>query len=150
MVGDVGEGPEGSGLGVLTPEECRQLLRRASVGRVAVTIGAVPAVFPVNFMVVDDAIVFRTSTGTKLDAATRKKVVAFEVDEFDTLYHDGWSVLAVGVADELREPAQVERAKDLPLVPWADGRRNHFVAIRPEFLSGRRIVHRAPLAATGA
>jgi len=67
------------GIGVLDEAECLELLSRSSIGRVAVTIGAVPAVFPVNFRLVDRSIVFRTGTGTKLDAAVRHAVVAFEV-----------------------------------------------------------------------
>ncbi len=131
------------GLAVMDQAECMTLLRRTSVGRVAVTIGAVPAVFPVNFGVLaDDAIVFRTGTGTKLDAAMRSAVIAFEVDEVDPLYHEGWSVLVVGVADELRDPARVAQAMRLPLAPWAPGHRDHLVCVHPEVVSGRRIVHR--------
>jgi nitroimidazol reductase NimA-like FMN-containing flavoprotein (pyridoxamine 5'-phosphate oxidase superfamily) len=131
---------------VLEETECLKLLAQSAIGRVAVSIGAVPAVFPVNFAMLDEAIVFRTSSGTKLAAAMRNSVVAFEVDDFDSLYHDGWSVLVVGIADELRDPELVERAKSLPLVPWAEGARDHVVAIRPEFVSGRRIVHGPELA----
>jgi nitroimidazol reductase NimA-like FMN-containing flavoprotein (pyridoxamine 5'-phosphate oxidase superfamily) len=133
---------DGSGIGVMDHEECMARLRRASVGRVAVTIGAVPAVFPVNFGLFDDGtVVFRTGTGTKLDAATRNAVIAFEVDEVDPLYHEGWSVLVVGVADELRDPVLLEQAHRLPLAPWAPGARDHFVCLRPEVVTGRRIVH---------
>ncbi len=131
------------GVEVLGRNECLELLGRSSIGRVAVSIGAVPAVFPVNFAVLDNAIVFRTSNGTKLDAAMRNSVVAFEVDDFDPLYHEGWSVLVVGVADELRDPELLDTAERLPLVAWADGPHEHLVAIEPELVSGRRIVHRA-------
>lgn len=123
-------------------DECLALLRTASIGRVAVTIGAVPAVFPVNFGVLEDGgIVFRTGTGTKLDAAMRNAVIAFEVDEVDPMYHEGWSVLVVGVADELRDPERMVLASELPLVPWAPGARDHIVCLHPEVVSGRRIVH---------
>ncbi|MGA2037498.1 MAG: pyridoxamine 5'-phosphate oxidase family protein [Acidimicrobiales bacterium] len=137
---------EDEGVAVLEQDECLELLGRSSIGRVAVSMGAVPAVFPVNFAVLDQAIVFWTSTGTKLDAAMRNAVVAFEVDDVDALYHEGSSVLVVGIADELRDPALVERAKRLPLAPWAEGPREHVVVIRPEFISGRRIVHHSNLA----
>lgn len=137
-----------TGTEVLSEAECEELLRHCSVGRVALSIGAVPAVFPVNFATLDGMIVFRTASGTKLDGATRKTVVAFEVDEVDPLYHEGWSVLAVGICDELRDPEQVERVNRLGLAAWADGVKDHTVAIRPEFISGRRIVHRAAPAPT--
>jgi len=89
----------------------------------------------------DGDIVFRTGAGTKLDAALHNSVVAFEVDDVDPLYHGGWSVLVVGIADEVRDPASLQRAMALPLAPWAPGDRHHVVALRPEFVSGRRIVH---------
>jgi uncharacterized protein len=140
---------DGEAVATLEEAECFDLLGRSSIGRVAVSIGAVPAVFPVNFAMLDGTIVFRTSTGTKLDAAMRNSVIAFEVDEFETLYHDGWSVLVVGIADEMLDPALVERAEHLPLAAWAEGSREHVVVVRPEFVSGRRIVHGSRSAPTG-
>jgi len=132
-----------AGLEVMDEEECLELLSSRHVGRVAVTIGAVPAVFPVNFALLDGRIVFRTGSGTKLDAALRHSVVAFEVDDVDPTYRSGWSVLVVGVADEVRDPAAVRRALALPLAPWAPGDRPQVVALQPEFISGRRILRRA-------
>ena len=102
----------------------------------AVSIGAVPAVFPVNYGVLDGAIVFRTGEGSKLDAAVRNAVVAFEIDEVDPLYHEGWSVLVVGLADEVRDGPLAARAQHLPLKPWAPGPRHHLVAIHPEIRLG--------------
>ncbi len=69
-----------NGLEVLNREECLRLLRHATLGRVAITSGALPQVLPVNFRLFGDRIVFRTGLGTKLDAATSNNVVAFEVD----------------------------------------------------------------------
>lgn len=139
------------GMAVLDEAECLELLRQGSIGRVAVTIGAVPAVFPVNFGVLDDgAVVFRTGTGTKLDAAMRNAVIAFEVDEVDPVHHEGWSVLVVGIADELRDPGLVERALHLPLASWAPGAKDHLVCVHPEFVSGRRIVRHDAAAASTA
>jgi uncharacterized protein len=128
------------GLEEIDRDECLRLLMGRGVGRVAVTIGAVPAVFPVNYGLLDEAVVFRTGAGTKLDAAVRHAVVAFEVDEIDTLYHEGWSVLVVGRAVEITDGPTFERAEHLPLRPWAGGARTHLVAVRAEIVTGRRIV----------
>ena len=62
------------GLELLDEAECRRLLASSRLGRVAVNMAALPAIFPVNFVVEDDHIVFRTGTGTKLEAATRHAV----------------------------------------------------------------------------
>ncbi|HEV8627037.1 MAG TPA: pyridoxamine 5'-phosphate oxidase family protein [Acidimicrobiia bacterium] len=128
-----------NGLEILSPDECRDLLRRGEVGRVAVTIAALPAVFPVNYALLGDEIVFLTGEGTKLRAAVAEAVVAFEVDDFDATRPYGWSVLAVGVAQEITDPEQLSAARNLGLHPFAAGDRTHFVKIRPEFISGRRI-----------
>ena len=129
----------GSSFEALGEEECFSLLQNGSVGRVAVSVGAIPAVFPVNYHAFHGDIYFFTAEGTKLAAATRRAVVAFEIDHFDAQYHHGWSVLAVGFATEVHETLIRELAVHFPLQPWAPGSRCHLVQIRPDFLSGRRI-----------
>lgn len=119
--------------------ECLWLLEKKALGRVAVSVGALPAVFPVNYAMEDGAIYFLTGGGTKLAAAVRGSCVAFEIDEFDTRYHHGWSVLAVGRAEEVQGEAAARILERLALEPWAPGVRDHLVRMRPEFLSGRRI-----------
>lgn len=132
-----------AGMGLLDEAECLALLHNATIGRVAVSIGAVPAVFPVNFTMVDGAVAFLTGNGTKLDAAVREAVIAFEIDDFDPVYHQGWSVLVVGTARERRDRADVERALAAGLAAWAPGHKEHLIWLEPEFMSGRRIlVHR--------
>jgi nitroimidazol reductase NimA-like FMN-containing flavoprotein (pyridoxamine 5'-phosphate oxidase superfamily) len=128
------------GLELLTEAECLTLAAHRPVGRVAVCVGALPAVFPVNHCMVGRDVVFRTAVGTKLDAALSEAVVAFEVDDFDAEGHLGWSVLIVGVASEI-EADELARLEPLPVRAWAHGARTHTVRIRPEFLSGRRIVN---------
>jgi uncharacterized protein len=129
-----------NGLEILSPEQCHDLLRRNDVGRVAVTVAALPAIFPVNYAVVEGDIVFRTGQGTKLRAAVERAVVAFQIDHFDRSIGSGWSVMAVGLAEEITEPGELARVQRLALRPFAGGDRPHFVKIRPEFLSGRRLV----------
>ena len=123
----------------LDEEECFSLLHRNSIGRVAVSLGEIPAVFPVNYHALNGAIYFFTAEGTKLDAAARGAMVAFQIDHFDVQFHHGWSVLAVGVATEVEEPLIRELAAHFPLQPWAPGTRSHLVQIWPDFVSGRRI-----------
>jgi uncharacterized protein len=130
-----------NGMAVLSTAECLQRLGRAGIGRVAVSIGALPAVFPVNYAVDDGDIYFRTATGTKLTAASRNAVVAFEVDHADRLEHDGWSVLVVGPAAEVTDPAELKRLSALPLRRWIAGGPDTLVRIRAEHVSGREIAH---------
>jgi len=132
-------GVNGRGFEALDEEECLALLAGKGIGRVAVTMEAMPVVLPVNYCCVDGAIAFRTGEGMKLSAATEHAVVAFEVDDIDPVTHTGWSVLAVGIARTLTTPADLKWAEMLPLRPWAPGSKHHVVRLVPEFLSGRRI-----------
>ena len=128
-----------NGLEILSPAQCLDLLGGASVGRVAVTVAALPAIFPVNYGLLEDQIVFLTGEGTKLRAALERAVVAFQVDHIDEDTASGWSVMVVGVAEEITDAAAFAAASRLDLRPFAAGNRSHFVRIRPEFISGRRI-----------
>ena len=127
------------GTELLTEPEAWALLRSGDFGRVGVTIGALPAAFPVNYVVIDDAIVFRTSPGTKLSAATDHAVGAFEVDDRDPATRSGWSVLAVGASEVVHDVDLLLQAAATGLEPYAGGTRGHLVRIRPELLSGRRV-----------
>jgi nitroimidazol reductase NimA-like FMN-containing flavoprotein (pyridoxamine 5'-phosphate oxidase superfamily) len=123
----------------LTKSQCFELLARERLGRVAVVDDLGPVVFPVNFILDRHMVIFRTSEGTKLDAACRGSRVAFEVDGTDTATHTGWSVLVRGEAIEVTDPAELARLRKLPLHPWAPGAKTHYVRILPAALTGRRI-----------
>lgn len=129
------------GLELLTEEQARELLATGEVGRIGISIRALPAIFPVNYRVIDDAIVFRTAPGSKLSAAADHAVVAFEVDDYELADRTGWSVLAVGRAEVVTDLAMTFKVLDARLDPLAEGRRSSIVRIEPTFVSGRRIVH---------
>lgn len=130
-----------NGLELLTQEAAWDLLSGEEVGRVGITLGGLPVILPVNFVVLDGTVVFRTGSGSKLSAAAAGAIVAFEVDSHDRETRSGWSVLVVGrseVVHDLDATFQVLAAK---LEPFADGSRPSLVRIHPDFVSGRRIVH---------
>ncbi|MFE2601932.1 pyridoxamine 5'-phosphate oxidase family protein [Streptomyces mirabilis] len=123
----------------LGPDECRARLSTHGLGRVAVSTPGGPAVVPVNYEVVDDAIVFRTAPNSAPAAAVGTDV-AFEVDHVDEAMSQGWSVLAIGPARAVTEPEAVRRLADhAHSKPWAGGERELWVSIRPTQLTGRRI-----------
>jgi nitroimidazol reductase NimA-like FMN-containing flavoprotein (pyridoxamine 5'-phosphate oxidase superfamily) len=128
-----------NGLQILERDECFALLAGATVGRIAITSNALPVVLPVNFVLLGDHIVVRTGRGTKLDAATRNTVVAFEVDEVDTADQTGWSVLVTGVARELVAPDEIEAVTAAPPARWAPGPDGRYIAISTDMVSGRRL-----------
>lgn len=130
---------------VLGDDECWTLLRQATVGRVAMCIEGRPAIFPVNYALRGRFIVFRTASGTKLDA-TRARPTAFEIDGFDPQRREAWSVVVGGTADEITDVDELDDARGLPLFPWHVGPKAHFVRIPVEEISGRRF--RTPYASS--
>jgi nitroimidazol reductase NimA-like FMN-containing flavoprotein (pyridoxamine 5'-phosphate oxidase superfamily) len=129
------------GLELLTEDQARELLAQGEIGRVGITIGALPAIFPVNYRVIDGAIVFRTAPGSKMSAAAEGAVVAFEVDDYQLADRTGWSVLAIGRAEVVHDLDLSFKVMEANLEPFADGARTSIVRIEPTFLSGRRLVH---------
>jgi nitroimidazol reductase NimA-like FMN-containing flavoprotein (pyridoxamine 5'-phosphate oxidase superfamily) len=123
----------------LTEAECRTLLATRTFGRVGVTSGGLPVIFPVRYLYDDAAITFRTGGGTKLRAAESGDVLAFEVDAYDHETGEGWSVLVLGRATVLTTEHEDD---DLPTLDAtrAEGRRNHYVRLHCELLTGRRLV----------
>jgi len=128
------------GLETLDRSECLKLLATAPVGRIGVTIRALPTILPVNFAVVGDSIVFRTVPGTKLDAATRRAVVAFEADSYAPDRSSGWSVVVQGVCSDVADAAERAALAATPIRAWAfdEGVADRFVRIDISFVSGRR------------
>ena len=126
-------------LSMLSREECLRLLASVSVGRIGLSVAALPVVLPVNFALLDGNVVFRTVEGTKFHAAALGAVVAFEADDYDPSGTRGWSVLIQGVSNVVTDPSELMRVRQLTLHPWAvDGSADRIVRIIASLLSGRR------------
>jgi uncharacterized protein len=129
-----------TGLVLLDREECLEHLARHSVGRLAVVEGDHPMVFPVNYVMAGDEVVFRTAAGSKLTAALRAPV-ALEIDDLDETSRSGWSVVVKGWAEEITDQhgAAVQALRELPLDPWATSEKPHWLRIVPRAITGRRL-----------
>jgi uncharacterized protein len=116
--------------------ECLELLAGEEVGRLGVVAGGRPEIFPVNYVLDGNGILFRTAPGTKLDAAAGDAVV-FEVDHLDRATRSGWSVVIHGRAALYThfDSAAMERASSL----WWASPKEHLLRITPEVITGRRL-----------
>ena len=130
------------GLEILTADECRDLLRSHTLGRIAVRIGEAPAILPVGYGLLGDDIVFRTDPGSKLSAALMRVMVAFEVDDIDAGSRAGSSVVVTGFVEEVRDAATLRRVEELNLEPWVAEGRDYVVRITPRTITGRRLAPR--------
>lgn len=123
----------------INTDEAFALLARGGqhVGRLVITVGSEPVVFPLNYAVDGDAIVFRTQVGTKLTGITRS-LATFEVDDIDAS-GQGWTVAFEGLAQEVldADPETLRaRVAAIELETWPGGDRPHVVRIRPYRVHG--------------
>ncbi len=124
----------------LSTTECEELLRAGMVGRVAACTPNGPHIIPVNYSVVDDAIVMRTTPYSLLGSQAGGTVLALEVDQFDYEYHRGWSVVARGRAKVVVDAAELEHVRETwNPVAWAAGGRTLYLRLRWTELTGRRL-----------
>lgn len=123
-------------------DECYRLLatHRPRLGRLAFISAGRPHVFPMNYVAVDRLVYFRSAPGSKMMAALRVDQVAFEIDDVDEVWEEGWSVLAVGRLREVNDEDELVELRRLPLRPWAGGDRSHYLRLDIAEISGRRIV----------
>ncbi len=120
----------------ISDEESWGLLAGAQLGRLATSIGDDIEMFPVNYVVDHDSIVFRTAEGSKLFELTVNSRVAFEVDE--STGDGGWSVVLHGDAKVLEDEDEIAHAQTLRLRPWVPTIKTTFVRIVAHRVSGRR------------
>lgn len=123
---------------ILSNDECWELLRRTSVGRLAVSIAGKPDIFPINYLADGEGLVFRSGAGTKLAAAALLHDVAFEIDGYEPANRIAWSVVVKGKAHQVERMEDVFAAEDLPLFPWLASPKPNFVRIAPTEITGRR------------
>jgi nitroimidazol reductase NimA-like FMN-containing flavoprotein (pyridoxamine 5'-phosphate oxidase superfamily) len=127
----------------LDRSECLRLLAASAVGRIAISVPewGHPVIRPVNYVfdTPSQSVLIRTAPGSKLHATLRSARAAFEIDGIDEAGRVGWSVIIVGVSEEILNAAELRRIDRLGLEPWAPGRKGHWIRIRANTVSGRRI-----------
>ncbi|WP_372729087.1 pyridoxamine 5'-phosphate oxidase family protein [Nocardioides sp.] len=125
---------------VLGTEECRTLLNSGVVGRIAVSTPDGPHIVPVNYAVVDDSIVVRTSAYSLLGTYGRDSTLAFEVDHVDHEQQHGWSVVARGRGEFVTDDDELDHIQQVwDPRPWATGVRALYLRLTWSELSGRRL-----------
>jgi nitroimidazol reductase NimA-like FMN-containing flavoprotein (pyridoxamine 5'-phosphate oxidase superfamily) len=125
----------------LTEAECRELLDRHHFGRFAFvdSVGVLPSIIPVNYLLDDDKVVIRTDAGSKLAAAIRGAPVALEVDGVDENHQVGWSVVVRGRAEEVTDEDKLAKLRQTPLLAWHPRAKPRYIQINPSQVIGRRI-----------
>ena len=130
----------------LTADACWSLLGTGGIGRLATVVtdratGSVaPDIFPINYLVHDRSILFRTAPGSKLMELAEESAVAFEADGADG--DEYWSVVLRGSAarmlvdDEIQSSGILELHTSHPSDKW------NYLKITSDVITGIRF-HRA-------
>lgn len=128
----VDEGP----VTVVGEDEAWGLLGSVTLGRLVTYFGGQLEVFPVNFAVQKNTLLFRTAEGTKLFTTVMSDQVLFEVDDHTTT--EGWSVVVRGTAALLNSVEEIREAEGAQLLPWVPTVKLRYVRITPSEISARR------------
>jgi Pyridoxamine 5'-phosphate oxidase len=128
-------------LNALSRAESLRLLGGVSMGRLVFTHLALPAIRPVNHVLHDGQVIIRTYRGTAIATAVGANpgtVVAYEADLIDPDSHVGWSVIIVGRASRVTDPAEADRYR-AQLRPWVAGGLDDVIAIQADMVDGFRL-----------
>ncbi|MBK0417930.1 pyridoxamine 5'-phosphate oxidase family protein [Leucobacter sp. CSA1] len=119
----------------LREDECWEHLRAHQLGRLVTRVGDVVDIFPVNYVVDGESIVFRTAEGGKLAGLTINASVLFEVDEYTA--DDAWSVVVRGQAHRIADEEELAAVEQLPLAPMVPTLKLNHIRITPDSVTGR-------------
>jgi uncharacterized protein len=119
----------------LDDDQSWKLLEGTKHGRLVVTVGGEPDIFPVNYAVGNRRIYLRTAPGNKLAELTINANVLFEADGI--LSDEAWSVVLRGTARVLEQSADIAAAESLGLQQWVPTLKDFYVEIQPVSISGR-------------
>jgi nitroimidazol reductase NimA-like FMN-containing flavoprotein (pyridoxamine 5'-phosphate oxidase superfamily) len=122
----------------MTRDECVELLRSSSIGRIAVVDDGVPVVFPVNYRLIEDGnkvfLAIRTRRGNIIDRSGES--VGFQLDAIDPAHTAGWSVLVRGLLHHLGDAPGAQDLLDPH--PWIEDR-DEWLLMSPVTITGRRV-----------
>jgi hypothetical protein len=85
----------------LAADECLALLRLMSLGSIIYLEGEVPAARPLEYMMIEDSVVFAVAGKSRLRPWLDHALVSFQVDVIDAESGSGWTVLGTGTAESL-------------------------------------------------
>ena len=124
----------------LSYEECEKLLRAGVFGRMVLNRPTGPEIVPVNYVVVGNAVLVRTSPGSLLDRLADGALLAFETDDVNYERWHGWSVVARGRGERVTPEELTEEEAAVPGPPaWIRRDVESWIRLRWVTLTGRRI-----------
>lgn len=126
----------------LTDEQSLELLATKSFGRLVLQYGDHVDLFPLNYLVNEGKLLFRTAEGSKLLGLRLNDSVLFEADNVghaDQTPGQAWSIIVRGNARILTKSDEIHAADELSLNPWVPTLKYNYVEVTPKEngISGR-------------
>jgi len=125
-------------LELLGEAECLALLTAHDVGRVAMIVDGRPVIYPVNYVVDENSIVFRTNWPILAQASLA--LLAFQIDSVDVGRQSGWSLMVQGMGHDITDAldSASEHLQAVPVSPWVPGPQPRLLRLVPWTISGHR------------
>jgi nitroimidazol reductase NimA-like FMN-containing flavoprotein (pyridoxamine 5'-phosphate oxidase superfamily) len=116
--------------------ECWAAMRTGTLGRLGFSVDGEQEIFPLNYVIDQGTIVFRTSASSRIGLCLDGRGVAFEADGVA----DGlaWSVVVKGRAKAITGLYDSIAAAELPVHPLQPGQKPRLVRITADAVTGRR------------
>ncbi len=120
----------------MTEDACWNALGSLGIGHLALRAEPVGVtIYPVNYLVTDRQLLFKSAPGTKLTELADHPFVALQVEKLV----DGWwfSVMVKGKAERLAFDDDIESSGILELDAAQGGEKLNYVRIDPDVIAGR-------------
>ncbi len=110
------------------------MLAQNSLGRVAISVGALPAIRTVRYTLAEEGVIFRVAPESRLCQAVNNAVVALVPTTCDDSTGRGWSVVVQGRCNPVNDTERFSRLRSLPLMSRVDMPRRRRVHVHPALL----------------
>ena len=124
------------GLQILDERQCRTLVQRVRVGRIALTHRAMPLILPVTFGLANFDLIFSVGAGVLAEAAEQSQIVCFQADSLEADRAASWTVSVVGRLAPVVDEDDLRLAHDLRIEPWSTAQQR-FARLTPQVTTGR-------------
>jgi len=123
----------------LSEDECAHLLTTSHVGRLSLTINALPVVIPVNYQYLGGSIILSLGEGAAQRAISDGNIVGLGVDNAH-LDEPMWAVLVIGRAKEITDETERAQYRRLGLTAQTDSTAgtSRYMQLAPDLVSGDR------------
>lgn len=120
----------------LSDDECWEVLGASGIGHLAFQTQPVGVdIVPINYLITDRQLFFRSASGSKLSSIAHHPQVAVQVER---LLGGRWlSVVLKGQAVRLALDEEIERSRVLELAAAQPGEKFNYVRITPDSITGR-------------